>query len=208
MCINVKQSKDVRSLCLTIISSALKKYEDHDFGSKFWDIFFKAVKPLVDGFKQEGSSSERPSSLFVCFLAMSQSPTLVSHLCREKNLIPDIFSFLSVPTASDAIVDSVFKFIANLLSLEPELGIYENTVKKVLLSNLEGLVNNLHHLFHNNTERKRYLMILCVLVIFFVIVMVYHQCPYFLIVPSFTLALCVLIVLPKQKLSKCLSLLY
>ncbi|XP_057544903.1 uncharacterized protein LOC130824041 isoform X1 [Amaranthus tricolor] len=158
VCINVKQSKDVRSLCLTIISSALKKYEDHDFGSKFWDIFFKAVKPLVDGFKQEGSSSERPSSLFVCFLAMSQSPTLVSHLCREKNLIPDIFSFLSVPTASDAIVDSVFKFIANLLSLEPELGIYENTVKKVLLSNLEGLVNNLHHLFHNNTERKRKLL--------------------------------------------------
>ncbi|KNA06859.1 hypothetical protein SOVF_177220 isoform A [Spinacia oleracea] len=151
----VKQFKDMRSLCLKIISFVLNKYEDHDFGPIFWDIFFKAVKPLVHGFKQGGSSSEKPSSLFFCFLAMSQSPKLVPLLCREKNLIPDIFFILSVPTASEAIVYSVLKFIENLLTLEVELGIDCYIIEEVVCSNLEGLVDSLHHLFHNFTERRR-----------------------------------------------------
>ncbi|KAL2923314.1 Small subunit processome component 20-like protein [Bienertia sinuspersici] len=154
----VKQFKDMRSLCLKIISFVLNKYEDRDFGSSFWDIFFKAVKPLVHGFKQEGSSSEKPSSLFFCFLAMSQSPKLVSLLCIERNLIPDIFSILSVPTASEAIVYSVLKFIENLLALEAELRIDGNAIEEVLLSNLESLVDSLHHLFNNYNERKRKLL--------------------------------------------------
>lgn len=151
----VKQFKDMRSLCLKIISLVLNKYEDHDFGSGFWDLFFKSVEPLIIGFKQEGSSSEKPSSLFFCFLAMSQSQNLVPLLCREKNLIPDTFSILSVPTASEAIVSSVLKFIENLLNLERELQLEKNTVREVLLSNLEALVDSLHHLFHNNPEKKR-----------------------------------------------------
>ncbi|XP_021745735.1 small subunit processome component 20 homolog [Chenopodium quinoa] len=154
----VKQFKDMRSLCLKIISSILNNYEDHDFGSTFWDIFFKAVKPLVHGFKQEGSSSEKPSSLFFCFLAMSQSPRLVSLLCREKNLIPDIFSILSVPTASEAIIYSVLKFTENLLTVKDELGIDGYVIDDVFCSNLDGLVDSLHHLCHSFTEKKRKLL--------------------------------------------------
>lgn len=154
----MKQFKDMRSLCLKIISLVLNKYEDQDFGSGFWDLFFKSVKPLINGFKQEGSSSEKPSSLFFCFLAMSQSQNLISLLCREKNLIPDIISILSVPTASEAIVFSVLKFTENLLNLELELGIEKNDVREVLLSNLDVLVDSLHHLFHLNPEKKRKLL--------------------------------------------------
>ncbi|KMT14841.1 hypothetical protein BVRB_3g065640 isoform B [Beta vulgaris subsp. vulgaris] len=156
--LDVKQFKEMRSLCLKIISFVLNKYEGYDFGSTFWEIFFEAVKPLVHGFKQEGSSSEKPSSLFFCFIAMSQSPILVSLLCREKNLIPDIFSILSVPTASEAIIYSVLKFIENLLTLEVELGIDRYAIEEVILLNLEGLVDSLHTLLYNFTEKKRKLL--------------------------------------------------
>ncbi|KAJ0093493.1 hypothetical protein Patl1_26060 [Pistacia atlantica] len=133
----VKQLKDLRSLCLRIISSVLNKYDDHDYGCEFWDLFFKSVKPLVDAFKQEGSSSEKPSSLFSCFLAMSRSHELVSLLYREKNLVPDIFSILSVTTASEAIVSSVLMFIENLLNLDGELGDEDSAIKKLLKSSGE-----------------------------------------------------------------------
>ncbi|KAK2988996.1 hypothetical protein RJ640_013987 [Escallonia rubra] len=149
----VKQFKDMRSLCLKIISFVMSKYDDHAFGCEFWDLFFASVKPLIDGFKQEGASSEKPSSLFSCFLAMSKSCKLVSLLCREKKLIPDIFSILTVTTASEAIISSVLKFIENLLILDNEL---DTAVKGVLVPNLESLVCSLHHLFtcKNVTNRK------------------------------------------------------
>ncbi|KAK3010833.1 hypothetical protein RJ639_012410 [Escallonia herrerae] len=149
----VKQFKDMRSLCLKIISFVMSKYDDHTFGCEFWDPFFASVKPLIDGFKQEGASSEKPSSLFSCFLAMSRSYKLVSLLCREKKLIPDIFSILTVTTASEAIISSVLKFIENLLILDNEL---DTAVKGVLLPNLESLVCSLHHLFtcKNVTNRR------------------------------------------------------
>ncbi|KAH9620789.1 hypothetical protein KSS87_018169 [Heliosperma pusillum] len=153
-----KQFKDMRSLCLKIIYCGLNKYENYDFGSVFWDLFFKSVKPLVHAFKQEGSSSEKPSSLFFCFLAMSQSQNLVSLLCRERNLIPDIFSILSVPTASEAIVSAVLKFTENLLTLEVELGMEIDAMRDILISNLEGLIDSLHNLFYNNSEQKRNLL--------------------------------------------------
>ncbi|KAK9671440.1 hypothetical protein RND81_12G030400 [Saponaria officinalis] len=153
-----KHFKDMRSLCLKIICFGLNKYEDYNFGPAFWDLFFKSVKPLVNAFKQEGASSEKPSSLFYCFLAMSQSQNLVSLLCRERNLIPDIFAILSVPTASEAIVSCVLKFTENLLTLEAEHGMEIDAIRDVLISNLEGLIDSLHHLFHNNAEQKRKLL--------------------------------------------------
>ncbi|XP_031259480.1 small subunit processome component 20 homolog isoform X1 [Pistacia vera] len=150
----VKQLKDLRSLCLRIISSVLNKYDDHDYGCEFWDLFFKSVKPLVDAFKQEGSSSEKPSSLFSCFLAMSRSHELVSLLYREKNLVPDIFSILSVTTASEAIVSSVLMFIENLLNLDSELGDEDSAINKLLLPNLEALICSMHYRFQSATKRK------------------------------------------------------
>ncbi|XVF65313.1 hypothetical protein PTKIN_Ptkin09bG0238000 [Pterospermum kingtungense] len=155
---DIKHFKDLRSLCLKIVSLVLNKYEDHDFGCEFWDIFFTSVKPLIDGFKQEGSSSEKPSSLFSCFLAMSRSLQHVSLLCREKNLVPDVFSILTIPTASEAIISCVLKFISNLLDLECELDDEKSLIKSVIYSNLEALVCSLHHLFLSDNASKRKLV--------------------------------------------------
>nr|XP_018626916.1 small subunit processome component 20 homolog isoform X2 [Nicotiana tomentosiformis] len=153
-----KQSKDLRSLCLKIISCILSKYEDHDFSSEFWDLFFTSVKPLVASFKQEGASSEKPSSLFSCFLAMSRSSKLVPLLSREKNLVPDIFSMLAVSTASDAIVSSVLKFVENLLDLDIELGNEDNPLRRLLLPHIDVLVCSLHRLFVHDGAQKRKLV--------------------------------------------------
>lgn len=149
----MKQLKDIRSLCLRILSTVLNKYVDHDYDCDFWDLFFQSVKPLIDAFKQEGSSSEKPSSLFSCFLAMSRSHRLVSLLEREENLIPDIFSILTVMTASEAIVSSVLKFIENLLNLDNEVDGEYSAIKKVLLPNVATLISSLHFLFQCAAKR-------------------------------------------------------
>lgn len=142
-----KHYKDLRSLCLRIISLVLSKFEAHDFSLEFWDIFFSALRPLIDGFKQEGASSQKPSSLFVCFLAMSRSHKLVSLFHRAKNLVPDIFSILTVTTASEAIISCVLKFIEYLFNLDIEVESGDTDVKGILLPNIDTLVYSLHHLF-------------------------------------------------------------
>ncbi|XVE81263.1 hypothetical protein DITRI_Ditri15bG0049500 [Diplodiscus trichospermus] len=154
----IKQFKDLRSLCLKIVSLVLNKYEDHDFGCEFWDLFFTSVKPLIDGFKQEGSSSEKPSSLFSCFLAMSRRLQLVSLLCRERTLVPDIFSILTTSTASEAIISCVLKFVSNLLDLDNEMDDEKSPIKSVIYPNLEALVCSLHHLFQRDNASKRKLV--------------------------------------------------
>ncbi|KAK6941816.1 U3 small nucleolar RNA-associated protein 20, N-terminal [Dillenia turbinata] len=151
----VKQFKDLRSLCLKIISSVLNKYSEHDFGFDFWELFFKSVKPLVENFKKEASSSEKPSSLFSCFVAMSRSHNLVLHLDKEKSLVPDIFSILTVATASEAIVSGVLKFVEDLLNLDSELGSEDGAVKRVLLPNVDALIFSLHCLFQPDNASKR-----------------------------------------------------
>ncbi|XP_037492635.1 small subunit processome component 20 homolog [Jatropha curcas] len=152
---SLKQFKDLRSLCLKIVSVVLNKYDDHDFGSEFWDMLFTSVKPLIDSFKQEGSSSEKPSSLFSCFLAMSSSFHLLPLLSREKNLVPDIFSILTVPTASEAIKSCVLKFTENLLNLDEELDDEDTVAKKLLLPNVDKLITSLHFLFQGDGASKR-----------------------------------------------------
>ncbi|XP_050365350.1 uncharacterized protein LOC126783867 isoform X2 [Argentina anserina] len=154
----VGQLKDLRSLSLKIVSFVLNKYEDHDLSCEFWDLFFGSTKPLIDGFKQEGFSGQKPSSLFSCFLAMSQSKKLVSLLCREQNLVPDILSILTVTSASEAIVACVLNFVENLFILDDDLGAEDNAGKRVILLYLEALVDNLHCLFKNNVAAKRKLL--------------------------------------------------
>ncbi|KAL9251872.1 Small subunit processome component 20-like protein [Drosera capensis] len=150
----VKQLKELRSLCLKILYAMLNKYDDHGFASEFWDEFFTAVMPLIKGFKLESSSSEKPTSLFSCFLAMSRSHNLVSLLCREGNLIPDIFSVLSATSASDDVLIGVLKFVDNLLSLGIELENESDRVKKIIAPHIETLVCNLHMLFHDVHQKK------------------------------------------------------
>ncbi|KAL3506473.1 hypothetical protein ACH5RR_031855 [Cinchona calisaya] len=152
----VKQFKELRSLCLKIISSVLGKFENHDFSSEFWDRFFSAARPLIAGFKQEGASSEKPSSLFSCFLAMSRCFKFMPLLCREKNLVPDIFSMFTITTASDAIISCVFKFVENLITLDTEVGTEDSSVKSVLIPHLNVLVDSLHSLFTHDNRTKRY----------------------------------------------------
>ncbi|GAB2249577.1 hypothetical protein Droror1_Dr00012936 [Drosera rotundifolia] len=151
----VKQLKELRSLCLKILYAMLNKYDDHGFASEFWDEFFTAVMPLIKGFKLESSSSEKPTSLFSCFLAMSRSHNLVSLLCREGNLIPDIFSVLSATSASDDVLIGVLKFVDNLLSLDTELENESDSVKKIIAPHIETLFCNLHMLFHDVHQKKR-----------------------------------------------------
>ncbi|XP_004492742.1 uncharacterized protein [Cicer arietinum] len=153
-----KQLKDMRSLCLKIVSLVVNKYEDHEFGSDLWDRFFSSVKPLVDKFKQEAASSEKPSSLLSCFLAMSANHKLVALLCREESLIPDIFSIVSVNSASEAIVYCVLKFVENLLSLDNQLDYEDSSVHRVLLSNIEVLMDSIWCLFGSDNAAKRKLI--------------------------------------------------
>ncbi|KAJ8770561.1 hypothetical protein K2173_018052 [Erythroxylum novogranatense] len=150
-----QQLKDMRSLCLKIVCLVLNNYDNHNFGCQFWDMFFTSVKPLVDSFKNEGSSSERPSSLFSCFLAMSKSHYLLPLLNREKNLVSDVFSILTVKTASEAIISCVLEFIENLLNLDEDLEDGDSVVKGVLLPNLDELVQSLHSLFQGDNAKKR-----------------------------------------------------
>ncbi|XP_020872517.1 U3 small nucleolar RNA-associated protein 20 isoform X2 [Arabidopsis lyrata subsp. lyrata] len=151
----LKQFKELRSLCLKIIAHVLDKYEDCDLGSKFWDLFFSAVSPLIKSFKQEGSSSEKPSSLFSCFLSMSKSRNLMKLLCREESLVPDIFSILTVTTASEAIKSSALKFIENLLCLDNELGEDDNMICGFLDPYIEALINSLHSLFIGDILKRK-----------------------------------------------------
>lgn len=157
----VKQCKDLRSLCLKIISIILNKYDDHDFESETWDLFFTSVESLINGFKQEGSSSEKPSALFSCFIAMSKSANLVPLLCRKKNLIPDIFSILTVRTASEAIVSCVLKFAENLLSLDKELNNEDSNIKIALIPNIATLISSLHWFFCCDTTMSKRKFVRC-----------------------------------------------
>lgn len=152
----MKQFKDLRSLCLKIIYLVLCKYEDHDFGGAFWDLFFTSVKPLIANFKQEGASSKKPSSLFYCFLAMSKSYKLLPLLSKEVNLVPDIFSMLTVPSASESILSCVLKFTKNLLKRDSELGSEDISVKRVVHPHLDVLMCSLHFIFTNENATKRY----------------------------------------------------
>ncbi|KAF6153049.1 hypothetical protein GIB67_034771 [Kingdonia uniflora] len=153
---SVKQVKDMRSKCLKIISSVFIKYGDHHFDCEFWNVFFTSVKSLIESFKQEGSSSEKPSSLFLCFLAMSRSHTLVSLFHKEQTIVPTIFSILTVKTASRSITSSVFCFIENLLSLDSDLDSDQDpTIKGILEPNLEELLNSLHSYFECHSENLR-----------------------------------------------------
>uniref|UniRef100_A0ACD5UJH9 Uncharacterized protein n=1 Tax=Avena sativa TaxID=4498 RepID=A0ACD5UJH9_AVESA len=152
---SVKQLKDLRSLCMRIVSLALRQYESHDFGEYFWNTFFTSVKPLIDCFRQEASSSEKPSSLFSCFMVMSQSPKLAP-LLGTNNLVPAIFSILTVRTASESITSYALEFIENLLRLDNDLELQEDhSVNKILVQHMDVLLNSLHDFVNYRKELHR-----------------------------------------------------
>ncbi|KAG2589626.1 small subunit processome component 20 homolog [Panicum virgatum] len=153
--VSIKQLKDLRSLCIKIVSSALIHYESHDFGENFWNVFFSSVKPLINCFTQEASSSEKPSSLFACFMAMSRSPTLAP-LLGSNNLVPAIFSILTVKTASGSITSYALEFIENLLRLDIDLEQQnDHSVKKILVPHMDVLIHSLHDFVNHRKELNR-----------------------------------------------------
>ncbi|XP_058732408.1 U3 small nucleolar RNA-associated protein 20-like isoform X2 [Vicia villosa] len=155
---SLNQLKDMRSQCLKIVSFVVNKYKDHEFDTDMWDRFFSSVKPLVDKFKQEAASSKKPSSLLSCFLAMSANHKRVAILCREQSLIPDIFSIISVNSATKAIVYCVLKFVENLLSLDNQLDYEDSSAHRVLLSNIEVLMDSICCLFESDSASTRKLI--------------------------------------------------
>uniref|UniRef100_J3L1D9 Uncharacterized protein n=1 Tax=Oryza brachyantha TaxID=4533 RepID=J3L1D9_ORYBR len=141
--VSIKQLKDLRSLCIKIVSLALSQYGSNDFGENFWNIFFTSVKPLIDCFRQEASSSEKPSSLFSCFMAMSQSPKLAP-LLEAHNLVPAIFSILTVKKASGSITSYALELIENLMRLDSDLEQHgDHSLKKILVPHMDVLLHSL-----------------------------------------------------------------
>ncbi|CAL0335754.1 unnamed protein product [Lupinus luteus] len=155
---NLKQLKDMRSMSLKIVSLVLSKYEDHEFDADLWDRFFSAVKALIDKFKQEAASSEKPSSLLSCFVAMSANQKLAALLCREESLVPDIISIISVKSASEAVVFFVLKFIENLLDVDSQFDNEDSPVQRVLHSNIKSLMASMCCLFGSDSAAKRKLI--------------------------------------------------
>ncbi|EEC70970.1 hypothetical protein OsI_02594 [Oryza sativa Indica Group] len=153
--VSIKQLKDLRSLCIRIVSLALNQYGSNDFGEKFWNIFFTSVKPLIDCFRQEASSSEKPSSLFSCFMAMSQSPKLAS-LLGAHNLVPAIFSILTVKKASGSITSYALEFIENLIKLDTDLEQHgDHSLKKILVPHMDVLLHSLNDFVSYRRELHR-----------------------------------------------------
>ncbi|XP_057867600.2 uncharacterized protein LOC131074886 isoform X2 [Cryptomeria japonica] len=149
--------KDLRSLCLKVIAIMLNKYDSFDFGSVFWDIFFTAIKPLVDKFRQESGSSETPSSLFTCFLAMSESRKLASFLQREKMLVPNILAILSVKGVSESMISAVLTFVENLLDLDDINNEDQDKalLEEILLPHLDILFTSMQNLIQLRHKKRR-----------------------------------------------------
>ncbi|KAF0916337.1 hypothetical protein E2562_005936 [Oryza meyeriana var. granulata] len=153
--VSIKQLKDLRSLCIRIVSLALNQYGSNDFGENFWNIFFTSVKPLIDCFKQEASSSEKPSSLFSCFMAMSQSPKLAP-LLEAHNLVPAIFSILTVKKASGSITSYALELIENLMRLDSDLEQHgDHSMKKILVPHMDVLLHSLKDFVSYRRELHR-----------------------------------------------------
>ncbi|KAF3796079.1 Small subunit processome component 20-like protein [Nymphaea thermarum] len=150
-----KQYKDIRALCLKILSFVLHKYGSYRFSREFWDSFFISVEPLIENFTRESSSSEKPSSLLSCFLAMSKNSDLVHLFERKQSLVPSILSILSVTSASSSVISAVLGFLENLLMLDEEMEHEHSVVKKILMPHLSILLSDLHGLVlrHKGTQR-------------------------------------------------------
>lgn len=147
------EAKDLRSLCLKIFCFTLNKYGSHHICSQIWDIFFSSVKPLIDSFIQDISGSENPSSLLLCFVAMSKNPICISLL---DGILPNIFSVLTVKTASESVTSSVLSIVENLLVLDSELDHEDDLVKKILMPHLKDLFSGLCQFFQRRRGSQRY----------------------------------------------------
>ena len=75
--------KDLRLLCLKVISIVLSKYDSIDYGTNLWNMYFTAIQPYVEKINRESESYEIPKSLFTWFLEMRNHLKLASFLKIE-----------------------------------------------------------------------------------------------------------------------------
>ncbi|CAM6068321.1 unnamed protein product [Sphagnum tenellum] len=145
---------EIRTLCLKIISIVLTKFEDLDFNSIYWDIFFDAMAPSIQRFAKENHANSTPGSLFACFLAMAKSEELALLLARDQSLVPNVMMVLSLKAASPAMVKATLSFVENLLDLEKEGGdIGMEVMKTVLLPHIYVILSQIHNLLANLREK-------------------------------------------------------
>uniref|UniRef100_A0A0D9V2B9 Uncharacterized protein n=1 Tax=Leersia perrieri TaxID=77586 RepID=A0A0D9V2B9_9ORYZ len=113
-----------------------------------------SMKQLKD-LRQEASSSEKPSSLFSCFMAMSESPKL-AQLLGAHNLVPAIFSILTVKKASGSITSYALEFIENLMKLDSDLEQHgDHSLKKILVPHMDVLLRSLNDFVSYRRELHR-----------------------------------------------------
>ena len=142
-------AKDLRTLSFKVLSAVLSKYDELDFPPVYWDIFFGIARPMIIKLKEEAASSDGPSALFSCLLAMSRSIYLVPILEREEELVPNMLPLLSNKNASASIVSAALSFIENILELEAE---DMNVASSILLPHMTTLILNMKALL--STQRK------------------------------------------------------
>ncbi|KAG6556135.1 hypothetical protein Mapa_002076 [Marchantia paleacea] len=110
-------AREIKSLCLKVIASVVKKCENIVFNSVCWDIFFSAIRQSVARFVDENSSSTSPGALMQCFIMMSQRMELAPLLSKNPMLVPNVLSVLSVRGASSPVISAVLSFVENILDL-------------------------------------------------------------------------------------------
>jgi U3 small nucleolar RNA-associated protein 20 len=151
--------KDLRSLSLRVLSSVLSRFPalvspktqkpetpDSETANpqSYWDLFFGAMAGPISRIRNDSASSEKPSALLACFLAMSRHPSLAPLLGSDPNLVPGLLSILSIKGASQSVLGTVLTIVENLLEMDSELGVRPED--QLLLTHLPLLLSNLQQL--------------------------------------------------------------
>ncbi|KAL2629925.1 hypothetical protein R1flu_014611 [Riccia fluitans] len=110
-------AREIKVLCLKVISAVLKRFDDMVFSPVYWDIFFTAVRRSIARFVEENSSSTSPSALLQCFIIMSQRMDLAPLLSKDPMLVPNLVSLLAVRGTSAPVVSAVLTIMENILDL-------------------------------------------------------------------------------------------
>ncbi|KAL3687831.1 hypothetical protein R1sor_014140 [Riccia sorocarpa] len=170
--------REIKTLCLRVISAVVKRFEDLDFRPVYWDIFFTAVGRSIARFVEENSSSTSPGALLECFMMMSEKMDLAPLLSKDPALVPNLVSVLAVKGAPAAVVSGVLTVLENILGLVTGGNSQDENVedvKRVLAPHLPILFSSFRDCLsfqrENSGERrllKRQLKILTRLSIFVV----------------------------------------
>ncbi|XP_024539706.1 small subunit processome component 20 homolog isoform X1 [Selaginella moellendorffii] len=132
----VSSGKDLRTLCLKVVSLLLNNFSNVSLEPKYWELFFQATERSIALLKDE-NTGDKPTALLSCFLAMSTNEDYASLLTTNKLVVPNIFSILLVKNLSSPVHMAVLSFIQN------SLGRKGKTVELSVLPHLTVLLQGL-----------------------------------------------------------------